>query len=326
MQSGGEGLSISAFICDQGPDQRWRMVRSEDGMHFRMVNRAQNMCLDAAGTDGASGADVQFSKCDKDAPDQLWSLAKPQADDDFEQFDDDDSTQNDFFWIVNMAQGMCLGMEENFSVGRGYNVLLTECDWMNDDQRWRFSSDFFQIRNRMDSMCADVQIKMKGDKSQGNQVVLWKCTDGKSQQKWHLIARKGGVYHIRNRMLGICLSESTQTITNKKGQKFGMAMAGERCAEQPNQLWSLDHGVVGKQGTYYRLRNQGSDRCLDLVEKMPSAGLKSVTDWGNFYNNGTMIRVADCNDAYDQQWRLAGEHDAQFIHTYCVIYNNALCF
>ena len=52
---------------------------------------------------------------------------------------------------------------------------------------------------------------------------------------------------------------------------------------------------------------QGSDRCLDLVEQMPKGGIQTVTDWSDFYKNGTMIRVADCNDAYDQQWRLAGE-------------------
>jgi hypothetical protein len=288
------------------------MVRSEDNQHFRMVNRAQNMCLDAAGTAGEDGADVLFSKCDKDASDQLWSLSKPEADDDFEQFDDDDSTQNDYFWIVNMAQGMCLGMEESFTVGRGYNVKLTPCDWLNDDQRWRFSSEFFQIRNRMDNMCADVQIKHKGDKT-SNKVVLWGCDDMRSQQKWHLIASKGGVYHLRNRMMGVCLSESAKTITNKKGQKFGMAMAGEKCAEQPNQLWNLDHGVVGKQGTYYRLRNSASDRCLDLVETMPHGGVKAITDWGDFYKNGTAIRVADCNEAYDQQWRLA-DHVSNGVH------------
>merc|ERR1712100_884367 len=118
----------------------------------------------------------------------------------------------------------------------------------------------------MDNMCVDIANRKPGDKSP-NKVMLWQCMDGKAQQKWHLIVRKGGFYHLRNRMMGVCLSESVQTIKNKKGSTFGMAMAGSRCEQQPNQLWQLDHGVLGKQGTYYRLRNQGSDRCLDLVEQ-----------------------------------------------------------
>ena len=187
------------------------------------------MCLDAAGDNGEADSDIIYSTCMRGADDQLWALANPSSNDDADSPDDDDSTNEDYFWLVNKASGKCLNFDETFTVGKGSRAYLSDCDWVDENQRWRMSSDFFQLKNRIDGMCLAV-ISLRQAVGKGTQVAtqksktyntvrLWSCVGSSgnypnqkllpvsnivvfSDQKWHLIARRNGWYHVKNRMLG----------------------------------------------------------------------------------------------------------------------------
>jgi len=109
MWAGGDG-QMSVAPCDDGRDQLF--VRNTD---WELVSLAQGKCLDVAGLDAPSGAQVNLWKCEND-DDQRWTFGGTEAE------------------IKNKRSGLCLDLPGY--VGKtGDPVKLYACDG-GPDQRW----------------------------------------------------------------------------------------------------------------------------------------------------------------------------------------------
>ena len=131
----------------------------------KLRNRAQQMCLDAAGWAAQGSANALLWSCNND-PDHVWFFA-PTGE------------------IKNAESGLCLTAADRpgqRGPKRGDDVGVDRCDGSRS-QLWTVAPrgrDAFEVRNGRRGLCLDVDGR-RG--AQGDDVLLWAC-DGGVDQTW----------------------------------------------------------------------------------------------------------------------------------------------
>jgi hypothetical protein len=130
----------------------------------KLRNRAQQMCLDAAGWAAQGSANALLWSCNND-PDHVWFFA-PTGE------------------IKNAESGLCLTTADRPGKGgqRGDDVGVDRCDGSRS-QLWTVAPrgrGSFEVRNGRRGLCLDVDGR-RG--AQGDDVLLWAC-DGGVDQTW----------------------------------------------------------------------------------------------------------------------------------------------
>jgi hypothetical protein len=167
----------------------------------KLRNRAQHMCLDAAGWAAASGADALLWSCNND-PDQVWFFA-PNGE------------------IKNAHNGLCLTITNRDRRDRDRDDRDRDRDRDDDD------------RDRGRGRDRDRAYGRPREIARGADVGIDRC-DGSPHQRWAVVARAHGAFEVRPGRRDLCLD-----VEGRRGA-HGDDVKVWSCDQGADQTWGWE--------------------------------------------------------------------------------------
>lgn len=117
-----QGANIHQWSVHNGANQRWRLEEMKPGL-FRLVSKANNMCLDLQWANKKEGGNVFLWPCAANA----WNM----------QYEFRAAGKQGEYKIYNPGSNKCLEVEKWYG-HNGANIVQRSCN-NNANQRWRLS-------------------------------------------------------------------------------------------------------------------------------------------------------------------------------------------